>query len=82
MAASSVLREPRMARRQMAAMGVCYALGTFNDNFFKQAVLLLAATAGMREFQGTATLLFALPFVLFPRGQAGRPTAFPKRRLS
>ena len=81
MAASSVLREPRMARRQMAAMGVCYALGTFNDNFFKQAVLLLAATAGMREFQGTATLLFALPFVLFSAWAGWAADRFSKKTL-
>lgn len=54
-----------VSQRQVVAMGACYALGTFNDNFFKQAALLLAATAGLSGFQGQATLLFALPFVLF-----------------
>ncbi len=81
MTAASVLHEPRMARQQMAAMGTCYALGTFNDNFFKQAALLLAATAGMREFQGTATLLFALPFVLFSAWAGWAADRFSKRTL-
>ena len=36
-----LLSDPALARRQMLAMGSCYALGTFNDNFFKQAGLLL-----------------------------------------
>lgn len=58
------LSNPSLVRGQILAMGACYALGTFNDNFFKQAALLLAVKAGMHAFQGQATFLFALPFML------------------
>ncbi|MCC8193919.1 MAG: MFS transporter, partial [Deltaproteobacteria bacterium] len=62
-------------------LGSCYALGTFTDNFYKQAAILMAAAAGvsggtdmvrmpgfdvsMSAVQGIATVLFSLPFILF-----------------
>lgn len=51
--------------RQAARLGASYVLGTFNDNFFKQAALLLAIHTGYASFQSWATFLFALPFVVF-----------------
>ncbi len=50
--------------RTFIAMAMAYALGVFNDNFFKQAALLLAITTGLAHLQGTATIAFALPFIL------------------
>jgi MFS family permease len=46
-------------------MGSCYALGTFTDNFYKQAAILIAASAQMTDMQSIATVLFSLPFILF-----------------
>jgi acyl-[acyl-carrier-protein]-phospholipid O-acyltransferase/long-chain-fatty-acid--[acyl-carrier-protein] ligase len=54
----------RAARAKFIAMAATYCLGVFNDNYFKQAALLLAVTMGMSHLQGTATVLFALPFIL------------------
>lgn len=51
--------------RKAGLLGSSYVLGAFNDNFFKQAVLLLAVQAGLASLQSWGTLLFALPFVLF-----------------
>ncbi len=48
-----------------AAMAGTYFLGVFNDNFFKQAALLLAITVGMGHLQSVATMLFSLPFIPF-----------------
>ena len=50
-------------RKILLSMGTTYAMGTFNDNFFKQAALLLAASAGLESIQGVASAMFALPFV-------------------
>jgi acyl-[acyl-carrier-protein]-phospholipid O-acyltransferase/long-chain-fatty-acid--[acyl-carrier-protein] ligase len=49
--------------------------GAFNDNLFKQLMLLLAVPVGLTSFQvkdqqGLATIVFSLPFVLFS-GYAG-----------
>ena len=63
---------------QALALGTSYALGTFNDNFFKQAGLLLAVTTGNAVFQSQVTFLFALPFVLF----SGLPTVSPRKASS
>lgn len=53
------------ARTRFISMATTYCLGVFNDNYFKQAAMLLAVTLGMSSLQGWATLLFALPFILF-----------------
>ncbi len=57
--------EIRQARSCFFAMAATYFLGVFNDNYFKQAVLLLAVAAGLSGLQGQATELFSLPFILF-----------------
>lgn len=75
------LTTPSAARRQILAMGACYAMGTFNDNFFKQAGLLLAVTAGMHAFQGQATFLFALPFVLLSAWAGWLADRFSKKTI-
>lgn len=55
----------KRGRASFIAMAVTYFLGAFNDNFFKQAALLLAVSVGMSELQSSATMLFSLPFMLF-----------------
>jgi MFS family permease len=69
------------ARGAFAAMGGAYFLGTFNDNFFKQAVMLIAVGAGRTEFQGRAALAFLLPFVLFAAPAGWAADRFPKRAV-
>ena len=62
-------------------MALTYFLGVFNDNFFKQAVLLLAVSAGMSGLQGQATELFSLPFILFSAWGGWLADRFVKRRV-
>ena len=68
----------RSFARQAVSLGLGFTLGTFNDNFFKQSVLLLAVGMGYTSMQSWGTVLFSLPFVLFSAaGQSmismGRP---------
>jgi len=72
---------PKTARLRLWGMGTTYAMGTFNDNFFKQAALLLAATVGLQETQGLATFLFALPFVLFSVWAGWLADRLPKKNI-
>lgn len=54
--------------RAFWGMTVTQFLGAFNDNIFKQLVLLLCvdqARRGGTDRQGIATVLFAVPFILF-----------------
>ena len=69
---SAVNELPALMRdRSFWAMTITQFLGAFNDNLFKQLVLLLAVfsvpTAGEAtgDLQGHAMALFALPFLLF-----------------
>lgn len=72
---------PPSFARQAASLGLCYTLGTFNDNFFKQAVLLLAVSMGSAALQSWGTVLFSLPFVLFSAWSGWLADRFPKRDM-
>lgn len=67
--------------RQAISLGTSYVLGTFNDNFFKQAGLLLAVKAGHDVFQSQATFLFALPFVLFSAAAGWLADRYAKKHM-
>ena len=68
-------------RKILLSMGTTYAMGTFNDNFFKQAGLLLAASAGLESIQGIASAMFALPFVACSAWAGWLADRMPKNRL-
>lgn len=55
----------RHARGKFACIATSYGLGVFNDNFFKQAALILFVAAGMNDMQGYALAVFTAPFLLF-----------------
>ncbi len=71
----------RAARGKFLAMASTYALGTFNDNFFKQALMLLALRAGKGDLQGQATVIFCLPFLIFAGHAGWLADRFPKQRI-
>jgi acyl-[acyl-carrier-protein]-phospholipid O-acyltransferase/long-chain-fatty-acid--[acyl-carrier-protein] ligase len=63
-------RPPLMRDASFWGMTATQFLGAFNDNLFKQLMLLLAIPVGaaaalQKEQQGLATMIFSLPFVLF-----------------
>ena len=55
--------------RSFWAMTVTQFLGAFNDNLFKQLVLLFCVDLALRDrshnLQGVATVVFSAPFILF-----------------
>lgn len=55
----------RHARGKFACIATSYGLGVFNDNFFKQAALVLFVAAGLNNMQGYALAVFTAPFILF-----------------
>lgn len=62
-------------------MTITYFLGVFNDNFYKQAALLLAVTAGLSGLQGRATEVFSLPFILFSAWGGWLADRFSKKHV-
>jgi acyl-CoA synthetase (AMP-forming)/AMP-acid ligase II/MFS family permease/acyl carrier protein len=64
-----------------ASMATAYSLGVFNDNFFKQAALLMAIGVGLTHLQGTATIVFALPFILCSAYAGWLADRFPKKNI-
>lgn len=71
----------KRARKNFIALAIAYFLGVFNDNFFKQAICLLAVSIGKSSFQGDATILFALPFLLFAAPAGWVSDRFSKRSV-
>jgi len=66
---------PLLGDRSFVGMTATQFLGAFNDNLFKQLMLLLAIPVGQQmadegDQQSVATVLFSLPFILFS-GYAG-----------
>lgn len=60
-----------LANRSFGFFTATQFFGAFNDNLFKQLMLLLAATSFTTDLQGLATVCFALPFMAFS-GYAGQ----------
>lgn len=69
-AATSDQRPTLLKDRSFWGLSATQFLGAFNDNVYKQLVLLLALPTGVglqqnEDVQGWATFVFSLPFVLF-----------------
>ena len=54
----------KKARKNFISMVITYFLGIFNDNFFKQVVMLIALTSGKKFLQGLAPIVFIVPYLL------------------
>ncbi|MBU3950227.1 MAG: MFS transporter [Proteobacteria bacterium] len=76
-----IILQIKQGRSKFIAMASTYFLGAFNDNFFKQAAMLMAVVAGKSELQGKATILFSLPFVLFSAYSGWMADRFSKRKV-
>jgi len=63
MGEEALKQQIRRARSKFIAMAATYSLGVFNDNFFKQAAMLMAVAVGRDAVQGHATVIFALPYL-------------------
>lgn len=79
-------RPPLLRDRSFWGMTVTQFLGAFNDNLFKQVVLLLCidftrARGGPVDLQALASGLFALPFVLFSGFAGFLSDRYSKRRI-
>jgi acyl-[acyl-carrier-protein]-phospholipid O-acyltransferase/long-chain-fatty-acid--[acyl-carrier-protein] ligase len=77
----TVTSRPRSAQAHFIAMAAAFALGVFNDNFFKQAALLIAIAIGRSSMQGWATAIFSLPFLVFAAPAGWLADRFPKRTV-
>ncbi|HRX77852.1 MAG: MFS transporter [Planctomycetaceae bacterium] len=71
---SDAVSPPLWRDRSFIGMTATQFLGAFNDNLFKQALLLLfvavPVAGGTRDLQWLGTLVFSVPFILFS-GYAG-----------
>jgi len=74
-------QQVRRARASFVAMAGTYSLGVFNDNFFKQAAMLLAVGASLKHYQGWMLLLFTGPFVVLAAPAGWLADRFAKRHI-
>ena len=68
-------------RGRFAAMAGAYFFGVFNDNFYKQAVLILAVAAGRSSFQGLVVAVFTCPFLVLAAPAGWVADRFSKRSV-
>lgn len=71
----------RKGRAKFAAMAGTYFIGVFNDNFFKQAALLMAIAAGKSEMQSFIAAIFTLPFIVLAAQAGWFADRFSKRSV-
>ncbi len=71
----------RHGRCRFVCMAAAYTLGVFNDNFFKQAALVLAVAAGRNSMQGFALAVFTVPFILFAAPAGWMADRFSKHHV-
>ncbi len=81
MSDETVTSRAQHAQAHFIAMAAAFSLGVFNDNFFKQAALLIAIAIGRSSMQGWATAIFSLPFLLFAAQAGWLADRFPKRNI-
>ena len=74
-------RRIKAARWKFTAMAVAYFTGVFNDNLFRQSVLLWAVTADKSRMQGYVTVIFTLPFIIFAAPAGWCADKFSKRNV-
>jgi MFS family permease len=68
-------------RGKFAAMAGAYFLGVFNDNYYKQAILILAVGAGRTTLQGLVIVVFTLPFLVLAAPAGWVADRFSKRAV-
>ena len=75
---------PLMRDRSFYGITVTQFLGAFNDNFYKQLMLLLAlpVAPGALDQQQIVTIVFALPFVLFSGIAMQAVNSFGRKQLN
>lgn len=76
-----IKRKIKEGRSKFIAMAMTYSLGVFNDNYFKEAAMLLSAKTGKSSLPGVATIQFALPFILFSAYAGWLADRFAKRKV-
>ena len=81
MSDENLRKQIREARGKFAAMAGTYALGVFNDQFYKQAACLLAISVGMKWMQGWVVAVFTLPYLAFAAYAGWLADRFPKNRV-
>jgi len=78
---TSLRRQVRQARGKFAAMAASYSLGVFNDQFYKEAAMLLAVSAGKSYLQNVALAVFTLPYLIAAAPAGWLADRFPKRTI-
>ena len=79
MSDETVTSRAQHAQAHFIAMAIAFSLGVFNDNFFKQAALLIAIAIHRSSMQGWATAIFSLPFLVFAAQAGWLADRFTKR---
>ncbi|MCK5686939.1 MFS transporter, partial [bacterium] len=77
----SIREQILKGRKKFIAMAITYFLGVFNDNFFKQVIMLLALSYGKNKLQGWATVVFTLPYLIVAAPAGWLADKYSKRNV-
>ena len=69
------------ARKNFAAIAASYFMGLFNDNFYKEAAVILAVSQGKTKLQAFAMGLFTICYIMFTAQSGWFADKYPKRNV-
>ena len=67
--------------KSLVPISIVYFMGAFNDNFYKQAAMLIAVSSGLTQNQGYAVTIFTLPFLVFAAPAGWLADRIQKRKV-
>ncbi|MCK9225079.1 MAG: MFS transporter [Candidatus Muirbacterium halophilum] len=71
----------KKARKSFFAIGIAYFMGLFNDNFYKEATVLIAVGLGKQELQAFAMAVFTICYILFTAQSGWFADKYPKGKV-
>ena len=74
-------KESSGSPKSLVPVSIVYFLGAFNDNFYKQAAMLIAVSSGLTQNQGYAVTIFTLPFLVFAAPAGWLADRIQKRKV-
>ena len=76
-----MFEKARHGGARFTAMVVTNSLGSFNENFFKEAAMLVAVASGKSYLQGYGAMIFTFPFLVFAAPAGWLADRFSKKRV-
>ncbi len=74
-------KTPQKTKKNFMAMLAIYFFGVFNDNFFKQVIMILTIYIGFTQLQGMVAIIFTAPYLVIAAIAGWLADKYSKRKV-